>query len=299
MNDIMRCYSFVTLDVFTNTRFGGNQLAVFPDAQGLSDAEMQALAAEMNYSETTFVLPAADPANTAQVRIFNRTSEMPFAGHPNVGTGFALASLGRTASEVLRFEEIAGLVEVRLESDGRGTVTGAEIDAPQPLRTLGELPAPAIARCIGVPAEAVRVELHPPLRASVGVEFVLVEVASNALANAAPDLGAYRETAATYLPGRERLSVLLYAREGQRIRSRMFAPLAGTWEDPATGSANATLAALLLSLGGASEATFEVTQGMEMGRPSALRVRAWNAADGVHASVGGDCVSVLRGEAEL
>jgi trans-2,3-dihydro-3-hydroxyanthranilate isomerase len=101
------------------------------------------------------------------------------------------------------------------------------------------------------------------------------------------------------LPGRDRLSVLLYAREGQRIRSRMFAPLAGTWEDPATGSANATLAALLLSQGDASEEIFEVTQGVEMGRPSALRVRAWRTADGVHASVGGDCIPVLRGETVL
>lgn len=295
----MRRYSFVTVDVFTNSRFGGNQLAVFPDALGLSDAEMQALAAEMNYSETTFVLPPADPANTARVRIFHRTAEMPFAGHPNVGTGFALASLGRIEGGVLRFEEMAGLVEVRLAYDSGGRVTGAEIDAPQPLQIFGELPAVAIAPCIGVSREAVQTEVHPPIRASVGVEFVLVEVAADALTNAAPDLGAYRATAAKYLPGRDRLSILLYARDGDRIRSRMFAPLAGTWEDPATGSANATLAALLLSKGDTTEAIFEVTQGVEMGRPSELRVRAWRAVDGFHASVGGDCVPVLRGEAEL
>ncbi len=295
----MRRYSFVTVDVFTSARFGGNQLAVFPEARGLSDAEMQALAAEMNYSETSFVLPPVDPANTARVRIFNRTAEMPFAGHPNVGTGFALASLVHAAGDVYRFEEIAGLVEVRIMRDGRGAATGAEIDAPHPLRTLGELPAPPIARCIGIPPEAVRTATHPPLRASVGVEFVLVEVAADALADAAPDLAAFRETAAAHLPGRDRLSVLLYAREGERIRSRMFAPLAGTWEDPATGSANATLAALLLLQSEATKTAFEVTQGVEMGRPSTLHVRAWRTPDGVHASVGGDCVSVLRGEAEL
>ncbi len=90
-----RIYRFVTLDVFTSTRFGGNQLAVFPNAQGLSDAEMQSLASEFNLSETTFVLPATDPANTARVRIFHRTAEMPFAGHPNVGTGFVLARAPR------------------------------------------------------------------------------------------------------------------------------------------------------------------------------------------------------------
>ena len=124
----MRTFSFVTVDVFTDRRFGGNPLAVFPDAQGLSDGEMQSLAAEFNLSETTFVLPPADPANTARVRIFNRTAEMPFAGHPNVGTGWVLAGMGRARDGMLRFEEIAGLVEVR--TDGAGIVT---IAAPQPL----------------------------------------------------------------------------------------------------------------------------------------------------------------------
>ena len=295
----MRRYPFVTVDVFTSRRFGGNPLAVFPDALGLSDAEMQSLAAEMNYSETTFVLPPADPANTAQVRIFNRTAEMPFAGHPNVGTGFVLASMEGAKGDVLRFEEISGLVEVRIARDDSGAPTGAEIDAPQPLRILGELPAAAIARCAGLPAASVRAGVHPPLRATVGVEFVLAEVDGDALATAAPDLAAFREASATHLPGNDRLSVLLYARDGQRVRSRMFAPLAGTWEDPATGSANATLAALLLSQSDAATIDFEVAQGVEMGRPSTLHVRAWRVNGDIHASVGGDCISVLRGEAEV
>src|SRR5258708_31767157 len=106
-------FTFVTVAVFTDRRFGGNPLAVFPDAAGMSDADMQSLAAEFNLSETTFVLPPADPANTARVRIFNRKNEMPFAGHPNVGTGWVLAGLGRAKNGMLRFEEIAGLVEVR------------------------------------------------------------------------------------------------------------------------------------------------------------------------------------------
>src|SRR5258708_23811406 len=91
----MPVYPFVTVDVFTQARFGGNQLAVFTDARGLSDAQMQSLAAEMNLSETTFVLPPEDPAHTARVRIFNRTAEMPFAGHPSVGTRFILAGMAR------------------------------------------------------------------------------------------------------------------------------------------------------------------------------------------------------------
>ncbi len=122
----MPTFAFVTVDVFTDRRFGGNPLAVFPDARGMSDADMQSLAAEFNLSETTFVLPPADPANTARVRIFNRKAEMPFAGHPNVGTGWVLAGLGRAKQGVLRFEEIAGLVEVRADA------SQVTIAAPQP-----------------------------------------------------------------------------------------------------------------------------------------------------------------------
>src|SRR5919107_5021605 len=107
----MPAFRFVTVDVFTDRRFGGNPLAVFPDARGLSDADMRALAAEFNLSETTFVLPPEDPANTARVRIFTPAGEIPFAGHPNVGTAFVLAREGHGREGVLRFEETAGLVE--------------------------------------------------------------------------------------------------------------------------------------------------------------------------------------------
>src|SRR5258708_22231402 len=111
----MATFPFVTVDVFTDRRFGGNPLAVFADARGMSDADMQSLAAEFNLSETTFVLPPENSANTARVRIFNRTSEMPFAGHPNVGTGYVLAREGRDKDGVLRFEELAGLVGLQVE----------------------------------------------------------------------------------------------------------------------------------------------------------------------------------------
>src|SRR3954471_14377580 len=140
----MPTYAFVTLDVFTNQRFGGNPLAVFTDARGMSDAQMQALAAEFNLSETTFVLPPKDPANTARVRIFNRTTEMPFAGHPNVGTGWVLAGLRRANGVTLRFEEIAGLVDVEASSD---LVT---ISAPQPLTVAPEMPVELLAGCVGI-----------------------------------------------------------------------------------------------------------------------------------------------------
>jgi trans-2,3-dihydro-3-hydroxyanthranilate isomerase len=295
----MRSYPFVTVDVFTERRFGGNQLAVFPDARGLTDAEMQALAAEMNLSETTFVLPPDDPAHTARVRIFNRTYEMPFAGHPNVGTGFVLASEGRDFEGVLLFEELAGLVEVRVERDTRGEPRSAEIDAPQALQVIAELPAEGTAACIGLTPGDLLERTHPPTFASVGVGFVLVEVVGEALARAAPDLSLFRRTAAVHPDIGRRLSILLYSRERDRLRARMFAPLSGTWEDPATGSANAALGALLLSLTDAASATYEIVQGVEMGRESQLRVSARREAGGIRASVAGRCVPVLRGHAQL
>jgi trans-2,3-dihydro-3-hydroxyanthranilate isomerase len=295
----MPSYAFETVDVFTDRRFGGNPLAVFTDARGMSDAEMQALAAEMNLSETTFVLPPENPAHTARVRIFHRTAEMPFAGHPNVGTACVLARQGRDRDGVLLFEEIAGLVEVKVERDGKGTVTGATIAAPQPLSIGIQLSVEGIAACAGLAPDDMATEAHKPLQASVGVPFVLAEVKAEALAQALPDVVAFRAIEAAHPALERRLSLFLYARDGARIRARMFAPLAGTWEDPATGSASATLAALLLSLDGGDEARFELTQGVEMGRPSLLKLTARRGEDGIRATVGGGCVPVLRGEALL
>lgn len=291
----MPAYPFVTVDVFTDSRFGGNPLAVFTDARGLSDAEMMSLANEMNLSETTFVLPPADPAHTARVRIFNTTAEMPFAGHPMIGTGWVLAQRGLGEGGVLAFEVPAGLVEVR------ATAAGADISAPRPLATGLELPVEAIAACASLDPADILTAAHPPIAASVGVEFIFAEVAPQALSRAAPDVTAFRRTLKE-TPGldEQRLSIHLYARDGAgRLRARMFAPLAGTFEDPATGSANATLAALLLSLDTAETAAFDIVQGVEMGRPSRLRATARRAADGVRATVGGGCVPVLSGEAQL
>jgi trans-2,3-dihydro-3-hydroxyanthranilate isomerase len=294
-----RSFEFVTVDVFTDRRFGGNPLAVFPDARGIADGEMQAIAAEMNLSETTFVLPPEDPAHSARVRIFNRSAEMPFAGHPNVGTGFVLAGRMATPGDVLRFEETAGLVEVRLQRGDDGRLCGAEIDAPQPLRLLGELDAAGVAACVSLDPGHVKTGTHPPVRATVGVEFVLAEVAADALSQALPDLAAFQRLAAATAGIGIRLSILIYARDGERVRSRMFAPLSGTWEDPATGSANATLGALLLALSPARELRLEIRQGEEMGRPSRLRVAARASDEGVRASVGGGCVPVLAGTIAL
>jgi trans-2,3-dihydro-3-hydroxyanthranilate isomerase len=292
-----RRHPFATVDVFTEQRFGGNPLAVVTDARGLSDREMQALAAEFNYSETTFVLPPDDPANTAKVRIFNRTYEMPFAGHPNVGTGYVLASEGKGAGDVMRFEELAGIVEVRIERDAAGSVVGATIAAPQALSLGPELPVADVAACIGLAAHDIVVGAHLPRVASVGVSFVLVEVEPSALARATPSLDAFNRLLGRSPELEGRLSIHLYARDGEaRLRARMFAPPSGTIEDPATGSANAALVAFLLSLGAAPILTLDVVQGVEMGRPSLLRLTARRTADGIRATVRGRCVPMFRGE---
>jgi trans-2,3-dihydro-3-hydroxyanthranilate isomerase len=290
----MRRFSFVTVDVFTEHRFGGNPLAVLPDARGLSDQEMQSLAAEFNLSETTFVLPADDPKNTARVRIFNRRAEMPFAGHPNVGTGWVLNELGRAPDGVLHFEEIAGLVEVRIDA-GRVTIA-----APQPLSLGPEMPVDLLAGCVGLDAKDIVVAAHRPVLASVGNSFVVAEVAPAALAKATPDVAKFRAAHQVYTAmGPNRLPLYLYARDGDGLRTRMFSPLSGTLEDAATGSAATPLAALLLSLTSDAERRYDIVQGVEMGRPSRLFARAWRADDGIRASVGGICVPVLRGEVTL
>jgi trans-2,3-dihydro-3-hydroxyanthranilate isomerase len=289
----MASFSFVTVDVFTDTRFGGNPLAVFPDARGMSDADMQALAAEFNLSETTFVLPPADPNNTARVRIFNRRAEMPFAGHPNVGTGWVLAKQGRARDGKLHFEEIAGLVEIEVGD----TIT---IAAPQLLSLGPEMPVELVAACVGLKARDVLTKAHKPVCASVGNSFVIAEVTGEALSRATPDIGQFREAAKTYTAmGPNRLPLYLYAHDGGRIRTRMFSPLSGTVEDPATGSAATPLAALLLSLSPAAVGTYDIVQGVEMGRPSRLACSARRADDGIRAKVGGGCVPVLEGTVEL
>ncbi|MBL6078557.1 PhzF family phenazine biosynthesis protein [Belnapia sp. T18] len=294
----MRRFPFVTLDVFTDRRFGGNQLAVFPDARGLSDAEMQALASEFNLSETTFVLPPEDPANTARVRIFNRTAEMPFAGHPNVGTAYVLADRDRDG--LLRFEQPAGLVEIAVGRDAAGAVITTTVAAPQPL-TIGEtLPPDLIAACACISEAGILTARHVPTLASDGGNpRVLLEVTSEALAMAAPDHAAFRRAVEALPALGGRLSLYLYRRDGERLRARMFSPLAGTPEDAATGSAATPLTGFLLSLSSAERHAIDILQGVEMGRPSLLRTTARRTADGIRATVGGGCVPVLRGEALL
>src|SRR5207244_1729600 len=158
---------YITVDVFTDRAFGGNPLAVVLDAAKLSTAQMQAIATEFNYSETTFVLPPADKANNAQVRIFTVRKELPFAGHPNVGTAFVLATRAKKPPARLLFEEIAGLVPVEIRSEG-GKVVSAELTAPQPLRRSTVVSAEQAAACLSLSAFDIGTDRHAPQIVSVG-----------------------------------------------------------------------------------------------------------------------------------
>lgn len=293
---------FHTVDVFTATRFEGNPLAVILDAEGLSDREMQAIATEFGYSETTFVLPPSDPANTAKVRIFTPTTEVPFAGHPNVGTAFVLGRLGalfgRTLGDKLRFEEKAGLVEVSLARQA-GTVTGAAIRAPGPL-TVGSVIEPGqAASCLNLLPDQIVTDHHRPAFVSVGLKFIMVEVDSlDTLGKAKPDIMALGTLRTLLAHENSDCAMFIYTRvDEQHVRARMFAPFDNVPEDPATGSASAALGAFLASLDGltGSRRLF-VEQGVEMGRRSLIHVDVTSSAGNLDSVfVTGECAEVMRG----
>ena len=309
-------YRFFTCDVFTDTRFGGNPLAVLPEATGLSDEQMLQVAREFNYSETAFVLPA-EMGHDRRVRIFTPSREVPFAGHPNIGTAFVLASNGLLAAgdppRTVVFEEEAGLVAVTIDSR-RDAGLWCELTAPEAFTRGREVPVELVAGALGLADRDIRTVMHPPLVASTGLPFVLVELTDlDALARARPDsAGLDRMLDA----GSTVADVHAYVRVGERrgqadgdpaegdpaqrvdIRARMFAPFDGVYEDPATGSANCALAGLLAQLDPAADGAFawRISQGVEMGRPSLLQARATKTAGEVtRVQIGGGSVLVSEG----
>ncbi len=296
---------YITVDVFTDRAFGGNPLAVVLDAGGLTTAQMQAIAIEFNYSETTFVLPPRETAHDAEVRIFTVRSEIPFAGHPNVGTAFVLASRAKTPPARLLFEEKAGLVAVEISS-ANGKVTNAELTAPQPLKRLTQVSAEEVAACLSLSAADIRTDRHQPHIISVGLPFLAVEVASReALKRAKPNAEAFART----LPLDGNDAIYFYTRDVPEseapcaVQARMFHPgSSGLSEDPATGSATAAAAALFADLDSRRDGELKMTirQGFDMGRPSILLTRV-RKQDGrvVSAHVGGACVLMMEGMLSL
>jgi trans-2,3-dihydro-3-hydroxyanthranilate isomerase len=297
---------FETVDVFTSDQFSGNPLAVVLNAEGLSTEQMQAIAGEFNLAETTFVLPPKDSAHTAEVRIFTPRAEMPFAGHPNVGTAFVLARAGTSYGRPVRqdrvfFEEQAGLVPITLLKDG-SAISGARLASPQLLSVGDEVPVEAVASACGIAADDIETRNHPPCIASCGVGFILAEVKSaTALASAMPHIDVFRRD----IVNRGTTGILIYTRVDEHdinIRARMFAPLKGIPEDPATGSANVALIGLLAKLRPEPDLqlTKTIAQGVEMGRPSLLEARAEKRGGVVTATyVGGRCVPVMSGTIDL
>jgi trans-2,3-dihydro-3-hydroxyanthranilate isomerase len=296
---------YVTVDVFTDRAFGGNPLAVVLDAGGLTTTQMQAIAVEFNYAETTFVLPPRDAAHDAQVRIFTVTQEMPFAGHPNVGTAFVLATQAARPPARLKFEEGAGLVAVEILTEGV-RVVGAELTAPQPFRRLTEFSAEQAAATTTLSTADIRTDRHPPVIVSVGMPFLVAELCSrDALRRARPDAAAFART----FPRDGAFAVYLYTRDvatderATDLQARMFFPgSGGLTEDPATGSATVAAAALLADLSGERDGELKLRfgQGIDMGRPSLLltRIRKQNGVV-VSAHVGGGCVPMMEGTFRL
>ncbi len=285
-------YAFETVDVFTERRFGGNPLAVVLDARGLESAQMQAIAREFNLSETTFVLPAQDGAHTAAVRIFTPATELDFAGHPNVGTALVLAWRMERRPERMVFEEKAGLVPIRFDWSDPPRAT---LQAPVPLRRGAEIPAAVVAACVGLDEGAILTERHGPCVAGVGTDFVIAEVSAAGLQAATADIAAMRDAARRFAVRPIGFPAHLYVRDGDVLRTRMFSPLSGIPEDPATGSANAALAALMLSVDGGTSLEVVMHQGVEMGRPSVLYASAARDGAAISAWIGGSAVAVTRG----
>ena len=299
-------YRYHTCDVFTERRFGGNPLAVLPDAVGLSDEQMQCIAREFNYSETTFVLPADNPAHTRRVRIFTPGAEIPFAGHPNVGTAFVLAATGMlpAGADTLQvvFEEAAGPVPVAIRYEG-GQPAYCELTAPQALTLGATAPVDAVAASIGLAQEAVVTSAHPPRVASVGLPFLLVELRDR---TALAEARIRHDEHAALMQRCGGGGVHLYTRNtgapGVDLRARMYAPLHGVAEDPATGSANVALAGLLAACAPEPDGTFawRIAQGVEMGRPSLLEASAVKRGGAVETvRIGGRSVLVCDGWIEV
>lgn len=296
-------YRYFICDVFTDVRFGGNQLAVLPEADGLSDEQMQQIAREFNFSESTFVFPSG-AGHARRVRIFTPTAEVPFAGHPNIGTAFVLATVGELgeigASITVTFEEKAGLVPIVIRK-GEGAPIWCQLTAPQSL-TLGRtVSAKSLASAVSLTPDAVVTATHLPQVASVGLPFLVAELRDRAAL----------ERARTNMVGVDALvaqgvtpDIHLYTRSGDEfdIRARMFAPLDGVPEDPATGSANCALAGLLGHHDKATDGSFgwRIAQGVEMGRPSVLEASA-EKRDGIVVAtrIGGASVLVSSGTIEV
>lgn len=271
---------YLVYDVFTARPFGGNPLAIIPNAAALREDQLQRVAREFNFSETVFLYPP-EAGGVAKVRIFTPTMEVPFAGHPTIGTAVMLGEAGLGPEFVLEL----GIGEIAVWSQGgRASFTNT-----RPLSVITEPDAALVARAIGTPETTIA---NAPIMAGVGLEFTFVELTDRAaLSDLVPDVAVFREGAARYPNGLD-FAIYAYVRDERTIHARMFAPLDNIPEDPATGSAAAALGALLAE-GGTLDLVIQ--QGDDMGRPSVIEVEARPGA----VTVTGSAVRVMEGKLML
>jgi trans-2,3-dihydro-3-hydroxyanthranilate isomerase len=276
---------YALVDVFTDIPLAGNQLAVFTDGRGLETETMQALALELGFSETTFVLPPAE-GGTARMRIFTPASELAFAGHPTLGTAWVLGSPLQLG--VVTLETGSGLVPVALERDASGAIVFGRMEQPVPAHEPWAA-TEQLFRALGIDASALPVEVYDN-----GIRHVFVALGSeDEVAELRPDMAAF--------DGFDVVGVNCFAGSGDRWKLRMFSPVDGMGEDAATGSAAGPLACHLARHGRIGWGDrIVVSQGAEIGRPSTLHARAEGGRGGVTGvEVGGSAVVVARGEFRL
>ncbi len=300
-------YEFVTVDVFTSVPFGGNPLAVLPHAEGLSGEQMQKVAREFNLSETAFVLPAETAEGTARVRIFTPAVELPFAGHPTVGTACVLATRGAVdlsaESAMVALEEGVGLVEVKVVLRG-GKVESCQLTAAQAPEWGPPVPSrDVLGRLLGVEPGVIRADTIAPIAVSCGFPFLYVPLVDRAAVGRA---ALNRQRWEADLAGAWAENICLFAMDAEAeevdVHMRMFGPGVGIDEDPATGAAATSLAALLGAASGEHDGRlrWRVEQGIEMGRPSLMDIEAdLDAGEITAVRVGGATVPVSEGTIDV
>jgi trans-2,3-dihydro-3-hydroxyanthranilate isomerase len=285
--------------VFTNERFAGNPLAVVLDPAGLDTAAMQAIAREFNLSETVFVFPPERPSARARLRIFTPGRELPFAGHPTVGTAVLLGRIDGGGERHFVVDETVGPVPCRVRSTGPDSGRAA-FDIPRLPEKEAEGPlAAAAAEALGLLPADIAIDLSPAERWTAGNAFSFVPIRSlEAMRRCTVDLSRFDGV----FGGAGRAAAFLFCREtedaGSAYHARMFAPGFGVLEDPATGSAVAAFAGYLTAHGGYSdgEHTVRIEQGYEMGRPSLIELTLKIAGGTLRgASIAGDAVVVMEG----
>ena len=298
---------YLHYDVFTDRMFEGNQLAVFHDARGLSAEQMQTLTREMNFSESTFVLPAEAPGTDIRMRIFTPGAELPMAGHPTIGTTFALAHLGVIPAGKDRWVFGLGVGPTPVELTWKGgALEFAWMDQRPPVYREPASRADVIRAC-GIDPSAIDATGLPIEEISCGVPFTFVPVQTRAAVDAAePDFGAMRRLKSAF-PG-DHIGVFVFTTEamdaGVTAYSRMFAPGSGIAEDPATGGASGPLGCYLVKHGLVLRNQMRdmvSLQGVKMGRPSRIHIRITEDANGVitRVQVGGKAVRAGEGTLDL